>query len=398
MTLRKIHRTILFLGLAILLKTNLVVAQSDLFEQAYLILTTGDTLFGFVKDPANRSDLHLSVTYSENQAGENPVTYSPFEVVEYYYEPGFCFISRETSLPDDPEKLFFQCLVRGYASLYQYETGQKQVFLLEKRNEPALYIVQPAREETMDLSSREKLDEFVSDCGGLITNQDMQFTVEDLIRLMKQYNRCSQASKEMVVYKMGKDRKFRIGVTMGINLSDLTIFDDSIPYHDMNLKIGMGFNVGLGMEVYFLKRFTFNVKAMWVSYNASLWNQEMPNDTAVRKDDLLLNFSYLDFPVKLKVNLTDDRFTTFLFAGAWFGILVEEDIAAQSTIPEFSTTWSLNLDKLKQGYTAGFGLSIPASRRSEISFEAGYIYQKAKAGNSDGLSFQNFFLQMSYLF
>ena len=250
----------------------------------------------------------------------------------------------------------------------------------------------------MDLESTERLRNFISDCPGVAEKVNtLSFKGDALVKVIKRYNRCSMANQEIIIYRLGKERKFRVGVTTGINLSDLTI-DAPIPYQGVDLKLGLGFNVGLGVEVYFLKRFSVNVKVMWVSYNASLWNHPMPNDTVVRKDDVLVNFSYMDFPVELKVNLSTNRIKTFLFGGLWYGVLVEQDIASQSTIPGESKTYALDLDKLKRGYTGGFGIAVPSSRRSEISFEIGYIHQQATAGDYDGLTMNNFYLQMSYLF
>jgi hypothetical protein len=398
MIYKKTLNKIVLLYLLITLNTGMALSQSDLFEQGYVILNDGDTLIGYVKDPVERENLYVSVIYSDNQAGENPVSYTPYEVDEYYYEPGFCFVSWDKDLPDDLGKIFLQCLVKGFASIYLYELDQKQVFFLEKGDGSTVFIEKGSSTDVMDHSTREVLKNFLSDCSDLTTKVDnLQFKAEDLIKLIKHYNRCSNASREMIIYKLGKERVFRVGVTTGINLTDLQVHAP-IPYQDMNLKTGLGFNIGLGLEFYFLNRLTANVQAVWASYNASLWNQSMPNDTAVRKDDVLFNFSYMDFPVKLKVNLSNNRIKTFLFGGLWYGVLVEQDIASQSTIPEESKTFTLDLDKLKKGYTSGFGVAIPSSRRSEISFEIGYIYQKAKTGNSDGLTLQNFYLQISYLF
>jgi hypothetical protein len=381
------------------LATGTLLAQSNLFERGYVILNNRDTLIGFVKDLAIRTDLYLSVTFSDNEAGENPVTYSPHEVIEYYYEPGLCFLSREIELKDESGRRFLQCLVKGYASLHYFETIKGSVYLLEKEGEPLQYLEeQPNDPRLMDQASVEKMRDFVSGCPEVMEKVNtLSNQSKDLIRLIRQYNRCTRADQNMVLYKLGKEKSFRVGVTAGLNLSYLKIRAD-IPYRNVNLKPGMGFNLGFGLDFYFLKRFSLNVKAMWVSYNASLWDHSMPNDTAVREDDVLVNLSYIDFPVKLKVNLTSGRVKAFVTGGLWYGFLVEEDIATQSTIPEFSKTYNLNLDRLKQGYTGGFGMAIPSSRRSEISFEIGYIYQKAAAGSSDGFTMNSVFLQMSYLF
>jgi len=394
----RLTKTISF-TLLFALATGTLLAQSNLFERGYVILNNRDTLLGFVKDLAVRTDLYLSVTFSDNQAGTNPVIYSPYEVIEYYYEPGLCFVNREIDWNNESGKRFLQCLVKGYASLYYYETVGGSVYLLEKAGEPLQYLEeQPDDPRLMDQPSVEKMRDFVSGCPEVMEKVNtLSNQSKDLIRLIRQYNRCTRADQEIVLYKPGKEKSFRVGVTAGLNLSDLKIQAD-IPYRNVNLKPGMGFNLGVGFDFYFLKRFSLNVKAMWVSYNASLWDHSMPNDTAVRKDDVLVNLSYIDFPVKLKVNLTSGRIKAFVTGGFWYGFLVEEDIATQSTIPEFSTTYTLNLDRLRQGYTGGFGIAIPSSRRSEISFEIGYIYQKAAAGSSDGFTMNNVFLQMSYLF
>jgi len=394
----RLKKTISF-TLLFALATGTLLAQSNLFERGYVILNNRDTLIGFVKDLAIRTDLYLSVTFSDNEAGENPVTYSPHEVIEYYYEPGLCFLSREIELKDESGRRFLQCLVKGYASLHYFETIKGSVYLLEKEGEPLQYLEeQPNDPRLMDQASVEKMRDFVSGCPEVMEKVNtLSNQSKDLIRLIRQYNRCTRADQNMVLYKLGKEKSFRVGVTAGLNLSYLKIRAD-IPYRNVNLKPGMGFNLGFGLDFYFLKRFSLNVKAMWVSYNASLWDHSMPNDTAVREDDVLVNLSYIDFPVKLKVNLTSGRVKAFVTGGLWYGFLVEEDIATQSTIPEFSKTYNLNLDRLKQGYTGGFGMAIPSSRRSEISFEIGYIYQKAGGRGSDGFAMNNVFLQMSYLF
>ena len=126
--------------LLVFLSAGFVVAQSNLFEQGYMILNSGDTLFGYIQDQAEKENLFLSVTYSDNQAGENPVTYTPYEVNEYYYEPGFCFVSRDNTVENDPGKLFLQCLVNGYASLYFYYTAEKSLFIIEKEGESDLIL------------------------------------------------------------------------------------------------------------------------------------------------------------------------------------------------------------------------------------------------------------------
>ncbi len=395
----RLTKTISF-TLLFALATGTLLAQSNLFERGYVILNNRDTLLGFVKDLAVRTDLYLSVTFSDNQAGTNPVIYSPYEVIEYYYEPGLCFINREIDWNNESGKRFLQCLVKGYASLHYYETVEGSVYLLEKAGEPLQYLEeQPDDPRLMDQPSVEKMRDFVSGCPEVMEKVNtLSNQSKDLIRLIRQYNRCTRADQEIVLYKPGKEKSFRVGVTAGLNLSYLKIHAD-IPYRNVNLKPGMGFNLGVGFDFYFLKRFSVSVKTMLVSSNASLWDYPVDDpDTTFREDDVLFNFLYIDFPVALKVNLTSGRLKAFVEGGIWFGVLIEQDIASQSTFPERSTTYTLDINRLKQGYTGGFGIAIPSSRRSEISFEIGYIYQKAAAGSSDGFTMNNVFLQMSYLF
>jgi len=386
--------------LLFLLAAGTALAQSNLFERGYVILNNRDTLFGYVKDLTIRTDLYLSVTFSDNEAGENPVTYSPSEVIEYYYEPGLCFLSREIELKDESGRRFLQCLVKGYASLYYYETVEGSVYFLEKEGEPLQFLEKhPEDPRLMDQPSVEKMRDFVSGCPEVMEKVNtLSNQSKDLIRFIRQYNRCSGDDQEMVLYKPGKEKSFRVGVTAGFNLADLTV-QGNTNYHDANLQVGMGFNLGVGFEFYFMKRFSAKMKVMWVSYNASIWDYPVDDpDTTFREDDVLINFSYIDFPVQLRFNLTQNRINTFIFGGFWYGILVEQDIAVQSTSEGKSGVYPLDLDKLKRGYTGGLGISIPSSRRSEISFEVGYIYQKAGGGNSDGFTMNNVFLQMSYLF
>ena len=260
---KTINKTVLIL-LLFTFSSGIVLSQSDLYEQGYLILSNGDTLFGYVKDPALRESLYLSVTYSDNQAGENSVTYNPFEVNEYYYEPGFCFVSRIDNLREDPGRIFMQCLVEGYASIYSYEFEQKQIFILQKEKIPAVYLEKLSGNDRMDQPSREKLMNFLSDCSDITDKvNNLQFKADDLVKLVKLYNRCLRASRETIVYKLDKERVFRVGVTMGINLSEIKVHAP-IDYQDLNLKTGLGFNIGVGFDFYFLNRFTANVKIMWV--------------------------------------------------------------------------------------------------------------------------------------
>ncbi len=395
----RLINTILF-TLLFVLATGTTLAQSNLFERGYVILNNRDTLFGYVKDLAVRTDLYLSVTFSDNQAGEKPVTYSPHEVIEYYYEPGLCFISHEIEWNNESGKRFLQCLVKGYASLFYYETAERSVYLLEKEGEPLQFLEeQPGDTRLMDQVSVERMRDFISGCPDLNEKIETLSTQDkDLIRLIKKYNWCIRADQEMVLYKPGKEKSFRIGVTAGLNLSDITV-QGNTNYHNANLKLGMGFNLGVGLEFYFLNRFSGNLKVMWVSYNASLWDYPVDDpDTTFREDDVLINFSYIDFPVKLRFNFTQNRIKFFAFGGIWYGILVEQDIAVQSTRKGRSGVYPLDLDKLKRGYTGGLGITIPSSRRSEISFEIGYIYQKTGGGSSDGFTMNSVFLQMSYLF
>lgn len=290
--------------------------------------------------------------------------------------------------------------MKGYASLYYYETLESSVYILEQEGEPLQYLQgQPGDPLLMDQQSREKLKAFLSGCLELAGSAEtLSFHGKDLIRLTKQYNRCTRADREMLLYRQGKEKAFRVGVTAGLNLSDLEVHGN-IPYRNVNLRPGLGFNVGVGFDFSFLKRFSLDVKTLLVSSNSSLWDYPVEDpDTTFREDDVLFNFLYIDIPVTIKVNLTSGRMKTFVMGGIWYGVLVEQDIASQSTFPERSTPYTLDIYRWKQGYSAGLGIIMPSSRRSVISFEIGYIYQKAGGGSSDGFTMNSIFLQMSYLF
>lgn len=220
---------------------------------------------------------------------------------------------------------------------------------------------------------------------GLLFSQEEQYDFES-----------DETEQDTIWFRQRENIGIRGGVTTGLNLSDMLIYAD-FPYKEADLERGAGFNVGIGMELLFFSRLSVNLRVMWTTYNASLWDFEIP-DTALHEDDVVFNFSYMDLPLELKFYISGKRFTPFIFGGMRYGILVEQDIAAQSTIEAHSQTYTLGLDKLKRGYTGGIGFAFALTGGSEIQAEVGYSHHSGRNGTREVFSIGSYFLELSYFF
>ncbi len=176
-----------------------------------------------------------------------------------------------------------------------------------------------------------------------------------------------------------QDAKFRIGVKGGLNLTNLYTDDETVDKENMLVgfhggaffKIPINERVGLQPEV------LFSTKGAKYEYKSFFGGNE---------GELKFRLNYVDVPVMLMVNLTDNL---NIQAGPYFGILLSSKLTNEIEDGD-AITEEIDKDDFNTtdyGISAGLGFDF-----DKLSFGARYNYGLSKVGK------ERDFLGTSYTF
>jgi hypothetical protein len=114
--------------LAFLLTEFAIKAQTD-YRVGYVILNSGDTLFGEID---YRGDLLMS-SICKFKSDDIEKTYYPFEILGFRFIDSKYYISREVNIADfGSTKVFLEYLIKGQVSIYYFRDENGDHYFIEK--------------------------------------------------------------------------------------------------------------------------------------------------------------------------------------------------------------------------------------------------------------------------
>jgi hypothetical protein len=122
--MKSIVFSLLFISLSFI-----CIAQSD-FKNGYIILHSGDTLYGFIDYQVNKS-IFVSCKFKK-QLEDKEINYSPNDIHSYRYENDRYYISKDF----EGKKYFFEFLLKGLINVYFIENETGEHYFVEKEGMP----------------------------------------------------------------------------------------------------------------------------------------------------------------------------------------------------------------------------------------------------------------------
>jgi hypothetical protein len=231
-------------------------AQTN-FEEALVIINTGDTLTGFIDNRDWRKNPKVIVYRDRKNAIKE---YSPLDIQGFYlvntnewYRSAVLELNKNSIKESDVIKnrnqwgtqvdtVFMRLLVKGKISLYYLiDESSRPHYIVEKNNQINELRIERKRvsypkEGIVNLDFfRSQLNEYFSDCqSGKFSVSDAKYTESSLKPLVIKYNECF--SSEGSYIKTTEKITTSISIIAGVNYSKLTVNGDSYSSGDKNYK------------------------------------------------------------------------------------------------------------------------------------------------------------------
>ncbi len=192
---------------------------SQKYTQGYILTNSGDTLKGELL-------VQNEVSASKNcivrfQGEEEKKMYLPFEIIEYKYNDGSLFVSKEIFIDSVKAKVFLRALFKGAAELYYYPSNKKSkdVYYIEKNgeilelvnNEKDIYI-NGVLQKKYDYKYIGTLKHMFNDATEIYNDIDKtNFSTSSLVDITLDYHHVTCPDQHCEIFK-GKGRSLYVGL------------------------------------------------------------------------------------------------------------------------------------------------------------------------------------------
>lgn len=263
--------------------------QSDFYSTDSTILSGIQLLDGGEIDNAR---------FCQVKQSENILKYSPYEIKEFGFSDGRIYRSFQVENNDTISRYFLERLFEGKVNLY---------YLKVKRGICKYYVMKGDSSQLFELLSSNDnysliLESIMADCPQAIRNiQYLKLNKLSLIRLIKDYNVCVKRPFP----------RLRSGFMLGFNAIQLFAENKNSMYSVPNYKIKWSISAGVFMDVPIqYSNFSFHPELNFKQNNISL---AFENDNT--SNDLVINYSSINFPLLLKYTLLRNRLSPFFQVG-----------------------------------------------------------------------------------
>lgn len=334
------NQVILFFFFVILYSTT--YGQSAYYSTGKVV-SSGVTLISGTDDENTR--------FCHVKSGTTITKYTPYEVIEYGFEDGRVFVSKEIVLPDGSgSRVFLEQLGKGNANLYYFKDGPKKSFYLEKESLPLTEIIKGSQVGLY----RDQLKSLINDC----KNMDdafgrLNYNKKSMAILIKRYNECDDA-----IYPYTKfGFYFRFGYS-SLNYKPVNGYE-FISDYDFNYEFSPGIGLFIDKPVTGNLSFLLELNYFQNEYNYS-------NNTTNKFKAQIYS---LNMPLIFRYYLSSGNLRPYLNAGFYLSRnLSNSSIVIENQDYSEDVTNSL-MQKLQVGYTIGVGLEMMAKKRISYFIE-----------------------------
>lgn len=293
------------------------------------------------------------------------IQYTPYEVNEYGFKDGRIYVSKEIQIPDAPEKVFLERLVKGDVTLYYYKGKNTKMFFIE--NDSLGLFELPKYEQDNNKSYKDELVKITANCpqAGKAVSL-LHYRKKPLSNFLKRYNNCDLFPE------------FKYGLLLGSEIAKLVSGNNSElnELKEIDLKFDHGFAFGifldypLAMSDFLLHSEVFYSHHRYVFFNS----------TPGKDFDFAATTSTLHIPLLIRFSPPKQNFQPFLNAGG----VMSFNIRNRSFISETSKSENLidirlieekSIAPYQIGLSAGGGMEYRLNHKNFVFFELRYTRQ-----------------------
>lgn len=336
-----------------------LISQSQEFIQGYMITTSQDTIYGFIKDEKR---VILSEQFLFKKTLEQTAqTISPELAIGFYIAPSFHFEQVDFKQGGMVKKLFLRKLVTGTANLYQYFKNPAYQYVITKQSGESTQI---SKKDSLTIAGVIADNKYIGQLKYLLREsptiraaKTFRFHERSLIGVVNEYNKFINPA---VGQDLGDNRKLalQIGAMGGLRTYNMTVSKNQLPnvaYEDNNL----GFQIGGLANLSYFRRVSLQLGVLYTTYAAE-------NETTSFLGTITVSSKVrnIEFPIGLKLNLSTKVVSPYLYGGIRFANLLENTsrrIRFQSDVLISDDTYKLDFDSIF-GIDFGIGLTLKKNR------------------------------------
>ncbi|MEM9884652.1 MAG: outer membrane beta-barrel protein [Bacteroidota bacterium] len=349
------------------------IAQDNQYLKGYLITAEKDTIEGYIRDDRR---IQLSQQfYFKSDLDARPKIFDTKTANGFYLSPATYFEKGKIEINGTLEDRFLEKLVDGYTRLFKYTAEQRNNYLFLKPTGESLQI---EKRDSMgqqayfeDKKYIGEIKYFFKDCSDFITNPPaLRYDERSLSKAVVKYNRCVRPEEKG--RQIRRSRRLRIGIVPVVGLQRYNIETSMLQAPKIATEDqGVATQFGGLLSAYIFKSISFRTGLLYGKY-LSQDEEVFSLETAEISHEIRI----LEFPLELKYNLNNNKFSPYLVGGVRFGqvldsnaenaIIILGEVASRTSIP-------LTFEKVF-GMSAGLGLTTQISERIDLNLEATYNY------------------------
>ncbi len=352
------------LGMALLLMSALAFR---LPAQTHYIVTDTATIDS-IKIVNNGPAVNSQVC--ERLILNQPVYYTPDDILEYGFAKGRTYVSKEIELNGSAKKVFLEKLHTGTTSGYYYQDENSAFYVFE--NEMIGQVQVPKKLAGSDKNTfQEELLALTSDCKDVSDAvRVVEFRRKYMALLAKRYNECERKPFPWT----------KFGVLAGINLSKL------------NYKAGIGGTYFKQENIYFKNaEFTYETGLMaglFADFPVNASNWYVHPEVFFTKNtyfsqyevdeyyaEVEISTASINLPVLMRYYLPLNSARPYLSTGILYAYQIKHDFSAW-TIPGDGTEFPAPVVKNQLGFSAGIGGQFDLNHRLRLYLDARFNYLK----------------------
>ena len=313
--------------------------------------------------------------------GSEIIRYTPYEVVEYGFNDGRIYVSKEVQLNGKTKRVFLEQLYLGNVSLYFYKDNEKKSFFLQK---DSCSLIEIPKINENGTNYTEQLLSLTDDCSNVVDAcRLVDYNKISFVELISRYNRCELKPFQFLNY----------GLFIGITQSKLKLnsetSDDVIP--GSVFKNSNSFYAGLFIDFPLIST-DFSVFTSLGLYKSSFSTNAMDSSIDV---DLLINQTTFKVPIVIKYTLPLLKFRPYLNFGFNYSYNFKNEsiiykASVNDNVIQYETPIRKELISDNQfGYVCGLGLQYYLNYKR-------FLFMEIRYDNSYSVKTQNKFVKPSF--
>jgi hypothetical protein len=314
-------RLTLFAAL-VFVATNIATAQKVDLREGYVVIK-GDTIKGWLEYKGNRGSAQ-GCMFRRTKA-ESGRDYMASEVSAYGFKGGRYYESIKA--PNVLGPVFGRVLTKGAIDLYRFEetfyvVKDDSVVNLPIPVTKAVVVRTDLGKETMASTDKKYvgiLTYMMLDC--VTSTENATYSESSITRIIKDYNKC----RGVVTPDLNRKKAVEINFSAagGYYLSTMTLdsLPSSVKFKSKSAFVGVGFEIGLP-RIYDRATILFDIQYSKILYQG--YNEKVLGGRQFR-DDIIMKFDYLKFPVGLKYNFSIPGRTPFVKFGGYLTSVLKKE-------------------------------------------------------------------------